>query len=639
MFISRYGNCLVICMNNILKTLLATSIIGVSAYAAPGLTVSGTDILYNGKKIFFSGTNLAWSDYNSDVGDSPLNENAWRKAVEGTRAAGGNAIRWWLFNNMSQSPTINETTHLVTGLKENTIANMKKALDIAEEYGVMVSMCLFSHNLMEPNQWGLYNEKLDIEANKKLFTDEGTSAFINNVLIPVVKAIGNHNALMTWEVFNEPEGMTNVGWTTEKLEKATLQKFTNKIAAAIHTENPELLVSTGSVNIQYQKWWNDSELIAAGGESNGTLDFFQTHYYPYYQADAVSPFVNTATQMQTTYGYDAKPMIIGEFPASGWAGATYTASMAAKTEITAEQAYRNAFDGGYAGALAWQYIGDKTEANFGGYTYTIEPALEAMKVLAAKEEASIKIKDVSIEESTGNGMMAVTYGADNAQIEYQKTFDLSSANTLTFTVKNNGSEDADLYLIFKLTDAWTWTETDGSCVVPAGEKKTCSFDISGLTDRNKTLSTIIANYAAGYTGTLIYDDFIAGSDTLWNFNEDKYDAFGRSFENTEEMLPEIKIVFNNENYVGNTTAIKDVHKNFKNLQMNVINNTLQINANKTENISIEIFGLNGFCVAKLYNGILKAGSTSFDLSSLAKGSYIVRIRANKILATRPIMLK
>lgn len=626
-------------MNKILKALLATSIIGVSAYAAPGLTVNGTDILYNGKKIFFSGTNLAWSDYNSDVGDSPLNENAWRKAVEGTRAAGGNAIRWWLFNNMSQSPTINETTHLVTGLKENTIANMKKALDIAEEYGVMVSMCLFSHNLMEPNQWGLYNEKLDIDANKKLFTDEGTSAFINNVLIPVVKAIGNHNALMTWEVFNEPEGMTSVGWTTEKLEKATLQKFTNKIAAAIHTENPELLVSTGSVNIQYQNWWNDSELIAAGGESNGTLDFFQTHYYPYYQADAVSPFVNTAAQMQTTYGYDAKPMIIGEFPASGWAGTTYTASMAAKTEITTEQAYRNAFDGGYAGALAWQYIGDKTEANFGGYTYTIEPALEAMKVLAASEEASIKIKDVAIEESTGNGMMAVTYGADNAQIEYQKTFDLSGANAFTFTVKNNGSEDADLYLIFKLTDTWTWTETDGSCVVPAGEKKTCSFDISGLTDRNKTLSTIIANYAAGYTGTLIYDDFIAGTDTLWNFNEDKYDAFGRSFENTEEMLPEIKIVFNNENYVGKTTAITDIHKGLKNLQMNVINSTLQINANKTENVSIEIFGLNGFCVAKLYNGILKAGSTSFDLSSLAKGSYIVRVHANKILATRPIMLK
>ena len=85
------------------KTLIAASLLGTAAFAAPGLTVSGTDLQYNGKKIFFSGTNLAWSDYNSDVGASPLDENAWRKAVEGTRAAGGNAIRWWLFNNMSQN--------------------------------------------------------------------------------------------------------------------------------------------------------------------------------------------------------------------------------------------------------------------------------------------------------------------------------------------------------------------------------------------------------------------------------------------------------------------------------------------------------------------------------------------------------
>ena len=514
----------------------------------PVLTVSGTDILYNGKKIFFSGTNLAWSDYNSDVGDSPLNENAWRKAVEGTRAAGGNAIRWWLFNNMSQSPTIDQTTHLVTGPKENTIANMKKALDIAEEYGVMVSMCLFSHNLMEPNQWGLYSEKLDIDANTKLFEDDGTEAFIKNVLEPVVKAIGFHKALMTWEVFNEPEGMTTVGWTTKKMDKEKIQKFTNKVAAAIHNIDKGFLVSTGSVNIKYQSWWNDAELIKAGGEANGTLDFFQTHYYPYYQDDAVSPFVNTAAQMATTYGYDKKPMIIGEFPASGWKGDTYTSSMAAKTEISTEECYRKAFDGGYAGALAWQYIGDKTEATFGGYTYTIEPALEAMKALASKEESSIKIKDVTIEESSGDGMMAVTYGADNAQIEYQKTFDLSGATELTFEAKNNGKSAAQLNLIFKLTDAWTWTEVDGACDVAAGAKKTCSFDISSYTDRNKTLSIIVANYAKGYTGTILYDNFKAGDQILFDFNADKYDAFSRSFGNTEEMIPEIKVVFNNPDY-------------------------------------------------------------------------------------------
>ena len=617
-------------------------LLGGTAFAAPGLTVSGTDLLYNGKKIFFSGTNLAWSDYNSDVGASPLDENAWRKAVEGTRAAGGNAIRWWLFNNMSQSPEIDQTTHLVSGLKENTINNMKKALDIAEEYGVMVSMCLFSHNLMEPDQWGIYNEKLDITANELLFEEAGTKAFIDNVLIPVVKAIGNHNALMTWEVFNEPEGMTSEcsGWTTRKMALSKIQAFTNKVAAAIHTTNPELLVSTGSVNIQYQKYWNDEALIAAGGEANGTLDFFQTHYYPYYQNDAVSPFINTAAQMASTYAYDSKPMIIGEFPASGWAGDTYNANMAAKTEITTEECYRKAFDGGYAGALAWQYIGDKTDPKFGGYSYTIDPALKAMTTLAATEEASIKIKDVNIEGGDGgNGMMAVTYGADNGQVEYQNKggWDLSKATTFTWTAKNNGTSDADIYLIFKLTDSWTWTETNGSCKVPAGTKVTCSIDISSLADRNKTLSITLANYAAGYTGTVIYDDIQAGDLMLFDFNTDKYDAFKRGYENTEEMIPEIKIVFD-ENYVYGQSSSLTMSK-MATSKFSIYGNKIMLNTKAKGKVRVDVFGMNGRLVATLFNGMLGVGNYEFSLADMPKGQYIVRMKDAGITTTRPVIVK
>ena len=620
-------------MKKAFRILLGATLLGgaVSAFAAPGLTVSGTDLLYNGKKIFFSGTNLAWSDYNSDVGDAPLNENAWRKAVEGTRAAGGNSIRWWLFNNMSQSPTIDQSTHLVTGPKENTIANMKKALDIAEEYGVMVSMCLFSHNLMEPNQWGLYSEKLDITANELLFEDDGTKAFIDNVLVPVVKAIGNHNALMSWEVFNEPEGMTSEcsGWTTKKMALSKIQKFTNKVAAAIHTENPELLVSTGSVNIQYQKYWNDAALIEAGGEAKGTLDFFQTHYYPYYQNDNVSPFMNTAAQMASKYSYDSKPMIIGEFPASGWAGTTYTTSMAAKTQITTEECYRKAFDGGYAGALAWQYIGDKTESQFGGYTYTIDPALEAMTALAATEEASIKIKDVTISQEGGDGKMSVTYGGDDAQIEYQKTWDLSKANTLTFEATNKGASAAQLNLIFKLTDSWTWTEVAGPCEVGAGEAKTCSFDISSYADRNKTLSVVVANYAKGYTGTILYDNFKAGDQVLWDFNSDKYDAFSRAFGNTEEMIPEIKIVF--ESSTAIQPSVAQARPTFS-----IQNTTISLTTAKAGDVSVDVFSMNGKRVATLYRGTLAAGTYAFSLDSMPKGMYIIRIKSADFTATHPV---
>ncbi len=608
---------------------------GEAAFAAPGLTVNGTDLLYNGKKIFFSGTNLAWSDYNSDVGDAPLNENAWRKAVEGTRAAGGNAIRWWLFNNMSQSPEIDQSTHLVSGLKENTIANMKKALDIAEEYGVMVSMCLFSHNLMEPNQWGLYaDDKLDITANENLFEEAGTKAFIDNVLNPVVKAIGNHKALMTWEVFNEPEGMTSEcsGWTKKKMSLAKIQKFTNKVAAAIHTANPELLVSTGSVNIKYQKYWNDAALVEAGGEAKGTLDFFQTHYYPYYQDNSVSPFINTAAQMASTYGYDSKPMIIGEFPASGWKGETYRSSFAAKTEISTEECYRKAFDGGYAGALAWQYIGDKTESQFGGYSYTIDPALDAMKALAATEEVNIKIKDVAISQEGGDGKMAVTYGGDNAQIEYQKTWDLSKANTFTFEVTNKSESDAQLNLIFKLTDAWTWTEVEGPCEVAAGQSKTCSFDISSYADRNKTLSVVIANYAAGYTGTIFYDNFKAGDQVLWDFNEDKYDAFSRGFENTEEMIPEIKIVFGDPSGICMRPQVAGA----KALQVN--GNMLNLSLARSTDVTAELFDVTGHRVATLHRGMLSAGAHQFKVDA-AKGMYLVKVVGQRINLSQKIMVK
>ena len=344
--------------------------------------------------------------------------------------------------------------------------------------------------------------------------------------------------------------------------------------------------------------------------------------------------------MATKYSYDSKPMIIGEFPASGWAGDTYRSNFAAKTEITTEECYRKAFDGGYAGALAWQYIGDKTEANFGGYSYTIEPALDAMKVLAAKEEASIKIKDVNIEGgSGGNGMMAVTYGADNAQVEYQNKggWDLSGATTFTWTAKNNGSSDADIYLIFKLTDSWTWTETDGSCKVPAGEKVTCSIDISSFADRNKTLSITFANYAAGYTGTVIYDDIKAGATTLFDFNTDKYDAFKRGYENTEEMIPEIKIVFD-ENYVyGKSTTL--TKSKIVTSKFTINGDKIMLNTKAKGQVSVDVFGMNGRIVATLFNGMLGAGNYVFSLADMPKGQYIIRMKGAGITTTQPVVLK
>ena len=201
----------------------------------------------------------------------------------------------------------------------------------------------------------------------------------------------------------------------------------------------------------------------------------------------------------------------------------------------------------------------------------------------------------------------------------------------------DSSNSKDIYLILKLTDSWTWTETDGSCKVPAGEKVTCSIDISSFADRNKTLSITLANYAAGYTGTVIYDDIKAGDLTLFDFNQDKYDAFKRGYENTEEMIPEIKIVFD-ENYVFGkpTTSFKPQIKAASKFSIN--GDKIMLTTGAAGNVSVDVFGMNGRIVATIFNGTLAAGSYMFSLADMPKGQYIVRMKAGAT-TTRPIIIK
>jgi len=331
-------------------------------------------------------------------------------------------------------------------------------------------------------------------------------------------------------------------------------------------------------------------------------------------------------------------LIIGEFPASGWAGSTYNSAMAAKTELTTVQCYRRAFDNGYAGALAWQYNGDKTDAAFGGYSYTIDPALAAMDSLWMTDSTSIKIKAYTATVDTGDGMMAVAYVSnEKGTIEYQKDLDLSGANTLSMTIKNNGTETADINLIFKLTSSWTWTETTGSCSIAAGETKTCEFDISTLNDRNVTKSILLANYAS-YSGTLLFDNIIAGTDTLFNFNEDKYDAFSRASQtgSEETVITEIKIVFNNANYVA---SIQNAQVIVPHSSLRYTNGSVQLSLSKAGFTTIDLFSVNGNSVATLYKGTLSAGTHAFGIKNIANGLYVVRLRTASGMSTQNILVK
>ncbi|TRX48797.1 T9SS type A sorting domain-containing protein [Fulvivirga sp. M361] len=294
--------------------------------------------------VFASGLNLAWDEYSKDIVE--LNQSYFKSVLDDMESTGGNALRWWLHTNGRFSPVFNNAGG-VTGLGPNTISNMRKVLDLAYERGVIISMCLWSFDMLQ-------NQGQNVSIMKQLLENpQATKTYIDNALIPIIEELGDHPAVMCWEVFNEAEGMTNeFGWTPTRTSMKSIQQFVNLVAGAIHRTEPKALVSTGAWSFKaltdqagFFNYYRDDRLIAAGGDTDGTLDFYQVHYYPEHFGNVASPFHRPASWWDLD-----KPIVIGEFPVreiDGQADPNYSTT----------EAYQLAYEYGYAGAMAWSYSG------------------------------------------------------------------------------------------------------------------------------------------------------------------------------------------------------------------------------------------------------------------------------------------
>ncbi len=303
------------------------------------------DIRDGDRAIFANGINLAWDDFARDIVtlDAPYFEGI----LDQIEAAGGNAMRWWLHTNGRNSPIFDASGN-VTGLNTNEITNMKTVLDMAYERGITISMCLWSFDMLQPQGQDQEMMKGFVESKEK------TQTYIDNALIPILEAIGDHPAVLSWEIFNEAEGMTQeFGWTPVRTQMMYVQQFVNLTAGAIHRTVPSAQVSTGiwsfraATDIEGNtNYYSDDRLIAAGGDVDGTLDFYQVHYYPDNFGPNLSPFHRPADW----WGLD-KPIVIGEFPSRAIDGGS------TDPEYTITEAYQLAYEYGYAGAMAWDFRG------------------------------------------------------------------------------------------------------------------------------------------------------------------------------------------------------------------------------------------------------------------------------------------
>jgi Carbohydrate binding module (family 35)/Bacterial Ig domain/Cellulase (glycosyl hydrolase family 5) len=298
-------------------------------------------IYFNDQNLFLNGLNLAWRNFANDIGPntSTPDLNHFADVFSQMESNGGNVMRLWLHTNGANTPAWSGST--VTGPGTDTIADLEAILDLAWQHEVGMMLCLWSFDMQRIS----YGSTITDRAYDILTNATYRQLYIDNSLIPMVTALEGHPAIVAWEIFNEPEGMSDLtSWSGiyHDVTMADIQAFVNVCAGAIHRADPTIMVTNGCWDIQassdvdgHYNYYTDARLLAQGGDSDGYLDFYCVHYYDW-AGTAHSPFLHDASY----WGLD-KPLVTAEFypDCDNCTAAPY------------EALYQN----GYAGALGWSW--------------------------------------------------------------------------------------------------------------------------------------------------------------------------------------------------------------------------------------------------------------------------------------------
>ncbi|MGA2447629.1 MAG: hypothetical protein ABTD50_03010 [Polyangiaceae bacterium] len=305
---------------------------------------------------YASGANVAWVSFANDVPNPDI--ATFSQEFTEVHGAGGRVFRWWFHTNGTVTPGYG-TDGMAQALPQLHITGVKAILAAANAAGVAVNISLWSFDML---QGGESISATTFANNLALLqNDTNRQAYIDNYLTPLVTALKGTPGLYSYEIFNEPEGMTASGWTTgsSRTTETYVQKTVNWFAAAIHAADPNVLVTNAAQTFDYcsnvsgkKNYYSDSALVAAGGKATGTLDFYEVHYYTS-NGTSDSCFMHPAS-----YWALDKKLLMGEF------------SPVATDGVAAANLYTYLYTNGYVGSWAWSF----TDSNWA----TIQVPMQAL---------------------------------------------------------------------------------------------------------------------------------------------------------------------------------------------------------------------------------------------------------------------